>query len=87
MENILQFPVLSTRITPAEFFRAIANTAEEHPEMFGKYLVLWEPVAGTEHDRDLAATPGMDIATANTMLDFAKQDLLMGDYCREEDIR
>jgi hypothetical protein len=87
MDNIIRLPVLNPRVTAEEFFMAMADAAREHPEMFERYLVLWEPKAGTEYDRDLAATHGMDIATANTMLDFAKQDLLMGDYCREEDFR
>lgn len=67
-------------MTPAEFFSELARFAEKDPGMFEKYIVIWEPCAGHDTEFDLAATEGMTLAVANTMLDLAKMDLLSGLY-------
>jgi hypothetical protein len=83
MEKIIRLPVLNKRLTAEEFFIALAETAKEHPEIFERYVVVWEPAEDSGAERDMAATPGMTVAVANTMLDMAKFDLIAGDYCEE----
>lgn len=84
MGIVTKFPMVKKNLTAAEFFRELADYAEENPELFSHYVAIWEPLLGVEDSLDLAGSENLTLAILNTMLDMAKINTLAGEYCRED---
>lgn len=84
MSNIIPMPVWKEGATPAERLEEVVHMAREHPERYGKMVLLFNEQLPSGAIRTRYVTHNLNTLEAIGVLEIGKQIILGATNCTDE---